>query len=166
MLGGQDTNRILGFLLGHTSDANWQKVLVVSIASLGLIVQWREVRSLNLMAMGDAAARRMGVETERTRNVILGIGTAMTAAVVGTIGIVGFIGLLGPHMARKLVGVDWRRSMPVAVLLGGVLMVISDLVAQRVLPWLTGNAGMEVNVGIVAALLGAPTLLVLLRRSE
>jgi iron complex transport system permease protein len=69
-------------------------------------------------------------------------------------------------MARKLVGVDWRRSMPVAVLLGGLLMVISDLAAQRVLPWLTGNAGMEVNVGIVAALLGAPTLLVLLRRSE
>lgn len=166
MLGGQDTTRILGFLLGHTSDANWQKVLVVSIASLGLVLQWREVRSLNLMAMGDAAARRMGVDAERTRNYILGIGTAMTAAVVGTIGIVGFIGLLGPHMARKLVGVDWRRSMPVAVLLGGVLMVISDLAAQRVLPWLTGNAGMEVNVGIVAALLGAPTLLVLLRRSE
>ena len=166
MLGGMDTTRILGFLLGHTSDSNWSKVAVVAVATIGFTWIGRRLNSLNLLALGETSAKRMGVEADYVRNVTLAVGTAMTAAVVGCIGIVGFIGLLGPHIARSWVGVDWRRSLPVAVLLGGLLMVVSDLIAQRLLPWLTGAAGMEVNVGIVAALLGAPTLLILLRREE
>ncbi len=166
MLGGQDTTRILGFLLGHTSDASWSKVSVVAIATIGFVWLGRQLRALNLLALGEVSAKRMGVRADYVRNVTLSVGTAMTAAVVGCIGIVGFVGLLGPHIARSWVGVDWRRSLPVAVMIGGLLMVVSDLIAQRLLPWLTGAAGMEVNVGIVAALLGAPTLLILLRREE
>ncbi|RYG47746.1 hypothetical protein EON79_06470 [bacterium] len=63
-------------------------------------------------------------------------------------------------------GVDWRKSLPAAAGVGALLMLASDLIGQRLLPALTGMAGMEINVGIVAALLGAPSLLVLLRRDR
>ncbi len=82
----------------------------------------------------------------------------MTAATVGSVGIVGFLGLVAPHIARRLVGVDWRWSMPAAAFVGSGLLLGADLLSQVAIP------NTELNVGIVTALLGAPFLLVLLRK--
>lgn len=167
LLAGQDSGRVLAFLLGHTSDANWPRALaLVPFALIGSFWLARQGKKLNALAMGEVTARRLGVETEALGRWLLLVGTLMTAATVGAVGIVGFVGLVGPHVARRLVGVDWRRSLPAAGGVGALLMVASDLIGQRLLPALTGMAGMEVNVGIVAALLGAPSLLVLLRRER
>ncbi|CAN5457936.1 iron ABC transporter permease [soil metagenome] len=164
LLAGQDSGRILAFLLGHTSDANWPRVFaLLPFALIGSFWLARQGKRLNALAMGETTARRLGVETETLARWLLLVGTAMTAATVGAVGIIGFVGLVGPHVARRLVGVDWRKSLPTAGGVGALIMVASDLIGQRLLPALTGTAGMEVNVGIVAALLGAPSLLILLK---
>ena len=119
---------------------------------------------MNALALGEEEARRLGVDARRLRNVVLTVGTAMTAAAVGTVGIVGFLGLVSPHIARRVVGVDWRWSLPAAGLVGSGLFLAADILAQRAMAALTHNVGFEVPVGIVIAILGAPTLLVLLRR--
>lgn len=163
---GQDTNRILGFLLGHTSDADWLRARVLALSlALGLAILYPQARRLNAFALGGPTAQRLGVDVPRLTRWVLVVGTAMTAAAVGAIGIVGFVGLVAPHIARRLVGVDWRISLPTSTLVGMVVMLVADLLGQRLLPWLTGTPGMEVNVGIVAAILGAPSLLILLRRA-
>jgi len=162
---GQDTNRVLGFLLGHTSDMTWAKVAALApILLIGLSLLMATSRALNAFAMGEGTAQRLGVDVPRLSRTILVTGTAMTAATVGAVGIVGFVGLVAPHIARRTVGVDWRVSLPMAALVGMLVMLLADLIAQRGLSLLTGNPGMEVNVGIVAAILGAPSLLILLRK--
>ncbi len=167
MLAGHDTTQILGFLLGHTSDSSWTKVgLLFPTLVIGLAFLYSRSRRLNALAVGEASAERLGVDVRRLTKEILLVGTAMTAAAVGSVGIVGFIGLVAPHLARRLFGVDWRVSLPGSALLGTIVLLIADLIGQRALSEIMQRPGMEVNVGIVSALLGAPSLLILLRRSE
>jgi iron complex transport system permease protein len=167
LLAGQDTNRVLGFLLGHTNDADWPRAAALApFALLGTPLLAAEGRRLNALAMGEGAAARLGVDVRSVTRRLLLVGTAMTAATVGAVGIVGFVGLVAPHLARRTGGVDWRASLPLSAVYGLLLMLAADLLAQRLLPALTGQAGMELNVGIAAALLGAPALLASLRRER
>jgi len=91
---------------------------------------------------------------------VLIAGTAMVAAAVASVGIIGFLGLVAPHIARRLVGVDWRWSLLGSLVLGSALMLLADLVAQRC----GGQVG-ELPVGVVTAIVGAPMLLWLLRKT-
>jgi iron complex transport system permease protein len=84
----------------------------------------------------------------------------MAAVTVGSVGVIGFLGLVAPHIARTLLGVDWRWSLMGAGAIGAILLLLSDVLAQRLV------AGGELPVGIITAILGAPFLLVLMRRAE
>jgi iron complex transport system permease protein len=168
---GRDANQLLMWLLGNTSDPKWPDVALLAIAcvagSVALILQ---ARSLNAFAVGEETARRLGVDTRRLKIVVLVTGTAMTAVAVGTTGVIAFVGLVAPHIARALVGMDWRRSLLGSVVVGAVLLLVADVLAQRVIPFATGRLGYspvtDLPVGVVTALIGAPSLLILLRRSR
>lgn len=161
---GQGSNEVLGWMMGNMIDVVWRKVAVLAIVlALGSVVLIRQTRRLNALALGEDVAARLGVDVARLRMIVLATGTAMTAAAVGTVGIIAFLGLVAPHIARRVVGVDWRWSLAASGLVGSSLLIASDLVAQRGLSMLTHTPGFEVPVGIVTAVLGAPTLLVLLR---
>lgn len=158
---GQDTNKVLRWLLGSMSPMFADRLTIMAIAMVGgsalLFVQGRR---LNAFAIGEATARHLGIDTSKLKAIVLIVGTAMTAICVGAVGIIGFLGLVAPHIARRLLGVDWRLSMPGALLLGSSLLLLADVVAQRAIP------ATELPVGVVTALLGAPFLLVLLRRDN
>jgi iron complex transport system permease protein len=113
---------------------------------------------LNALAVGEDTAASVGIDVHRLRNQILVIVTAMVAITVGPVGIIGFIGLVAPHIARSLVGVDLRKTLPLSAIAGSSLLLASDAIAQR------GPQGTELPVGIVTAILGAPSLLILMRR--
>jgi len=165
LLAGKDTNRILEALLGTMSTANYQKDAVLFVALIaGAIVLVRQTRLLNAFAMGEESAARMGVDVGRLRKIVLITGTAMTAAAVGAVGIVGFLGLVAPHIARRVLGVDWRYSLIGSGLIGSALLVIADLIAQRVGTIFPTQSVTEVPVGIVTAIIGAPSLLILIRK--
>lgn len=162
---GRDQAQVLAWLLGDTSRVPWSAngVLLFALVAGGLVL-YRESRRLNAFALGDEAAMRLGVDTVRLTRLVLVTGTVMTAAAVGSVGIVGFLGLVAPHISRRLLGVDWRRSLPGAMLIGMGLLLLADLLSQRGVSMVTGVVGMEVPVGIVTAILGAPSLLVLMRK--
>ena len=163
---GKDTNVVLYWLLGSTVDADWPRAaLLLGALLLGLPTLVLQSRRLNALALGHDAARRLGADPVVLTRTVLLAGGLMTAATVGTVGIVGFLGLVAPHLARRALGVDWRWSLPGAALVGSLLLVLADLVAQRLLPAF-GRTGLELPVGAVTSLLGAPTLLALLRRRE
>ena len=92
------------------------------------------------------------------KGIVLVTGTAMTAAAVGCAGIIGFLGLVAPHISRRLLGVDWRWSLPGSGLLGAGLLLLADVVGQRAVP------GNELPVGIVTAILGAPFFVYLMKK--
>jgi len=158
--GGKDTNVVLSWLLGHLTPAYWNRLqLMTLVLAIGAPIMILQGKHLNALSLGDEAARRLGVNTKLLKPVVLGLGAAMVAVTVGAIGIIGFLGLVSPHIARRLVGVDWRWSLAASGLVGAGLLCIADILAQRIV------TDAEVPVGIVTAVLGAPFLIALMRRS-
>ncbi len=158
-MAGRDTNEMLRWLLGSMTPMTWPKLWVMAVSLIiGTTLLLRQTKALNAFAVGEETAQRLGVPTRRLKSVVLGVGTAMTAVTVGAVGIVGFLGLASPHVARRLIGVDWRWSMLASGLVGMSILCVSDVLAQWGLP------GGELQVGVVTAIVGAPFLLVLLKR--
>jgi iron complex transport system permease protein len=167
LLGGENANQLLFWLMGHLHDATWRHVQVLGIGlAVGGSLLLRQGRNLNAMAIGEDTAARLGVDVVRVRLLVLVVGTALTAIAVGAVGIIGFLGLVAPHAARQLLGVDWRWSMWGATVGGAALLVLADLGAMRGLNFLSHTVGLEPPVGFVTALLGAPSILILLRKQN
>lgn len=155
---GEDSNRVLRWLLGSLTPMTWGRVALAGVAMIGGgLVLFRQTRRLNAFAVGEASAQRLGVDPARLRRVVLVAGTALAAVAVGVAGVIPFLGLVAPHIARRLVGVDLRPSLPAAAFAGMAILTLADVASQRIV------AGSELPVGAVTAVLGAPALLVLLR---
>jgi iron complex transport system permease protein len=172
LMSGSDTNQLMRWLLGSTSPQYLERVGALAAAlTVGTWILFAQTRRMNAMAIGEESARRLGVDANRIRWTVLIVGTAMAATAVGAIGAVAFLGLVAPHISRMLIGVDWRWSLPGSLIVGSGLLLAADVVAQRGLPWigyfLTGREllATELPVGVVTALIGAPSLMILLRKS-
>ena len=116
-------------------------------------------RPLDMLALGEDLPRALGLRLGRTRVLALTGGAVLAALTAGAIGAVGFVGLVAPHLARRVAGTGHRRLIPVSALFGATLLVVADAVGRSVL------APRGIPVGIVTALIGAPYLVWLLRRS-
>lgn len=158
---GKDQGVVLRWMLGSESEAFWaSNGLLLFAFVIGFPMLYQKSKALNALSIGEESARSIGVNLNQTRNLVLGVGTAMTAVLVGIVGIIGFVGLVAPHISRRLVGADLRWSMPCASIFGALIVLFADLLAQR------GAQGAGYPVGIVTALLGAPVLLILLKNQR
>ena len=113
-----------------------------------LLLRWR----INLLALPDDEARALGVDTRRLRLLVIACATLITAAAVAVSGIIGWIGLLIPHAARLLVGPDFGRLLPLAMLMGAAFMLGIDTLCRTV-------ATIEIPPGVLTALIGTPFFL-------
>ncbi len=166
LLSGRNEVDVLHWLMGDTSHSDWpQNALLAITLVVGFALLYRESRQLNAFAIGEDTAKRLGVDVQKLTKTILLVGGVMTAVAVGTVGVIAFLGLVAPHIARKLVGVDWRWSMPASLGIGALLLLASDIIAQRLFSVVTRQPGMDLPVGIVTSILGAPSLLLLLRKT-
>jgi iron complex transport system permease protein len=116
-----------------------------------VLLRWR----MNLMTLDEEEARALGIETGRLRLLLIAAATLMTAAAVSVSGIIGWVGLVMPHIARALVGPDFGRLLPASLMLGGGYLIGVDALARTV-------AQIEVPLGILTAVIGAPFFLWLL----
>jgi iron complex transport system permease protein len=146
---------LLGSLTGATL-ADLRAALPPVAAALAVLwlLRWR----INVLALGEEEARALGVAPGRLRLAVIAAATLATAAAVALAGIVGWVGLLVPHAARLLVGPDFRRLLPVAAAGGAAFLVLADTLARSL-------AAIEVPLGVVTAVAGAPVFLWLLSRS-
>ncbi|OQO95084.1 hypothetical protein B1813_03265 [Saccharomonospora piscinae] len=116
-------------------------------------------RPVDMLALGDDLPRAFGLPLGRTRLLVLGGAAVLAAGTAATVGTVGFVGLVAPHLARRIVGSATARLVPMTAVLGAVLVVTADGLGRALL------APLEIPVGVVTALVGAPYLVWLLRRS-
>jgi iron complex transport system permease protein len=156
-----DTPRIYTWLSGSTYGRSWEQVVPVAIAlllalPLALVVR----RELDLLTLDEDTPRLVGVPLERVRLLVLVTAAVLTAMAVSAVGVVGFVGLVAPHIARALVGSRSARVVPVAVLIGALLLVVADTVGRTVI------SPAQVPAGLVVALIGAPYFVFLLARSR
>lgn len=144
------------WLLGSmTAITRFDVLSILPAVILGLVplvlLRWR----MNILTLGDEEAKTLGVDTLKTRIVLIAGATLVTAATVSVTGIVGWIGLVIPHIARMLVGPDFRRLLPAAMMLGAAYLIVVDMLARSI-------ADIEVPLGILTATVGAPFFLWLL----
>ncbi|MED1115149.1 iron ABC transporter permease [Bacillus paramycoides] len=114
--------------------------------------------AISLISMGDDVATNLGVKTNRTRILGMIIVVILAGVSVSAVGSIGFVGLVIPHIARKLVGVNYRLIIPMSALLGAMLLVLADLGARTV------NPPKELAIGIMVALVGVPFFLYIARK--
>jgi len=149
--------RISLWRMGSLDGANWQQLtMALSLIGLVLIALPRYSRELNALLLGESEAGHLGIDVQRVKLQIiawtaLGVGVAVSVS-----GVIGFVGLIVPHLVRLLIGPDHRRLLPASALMGASLLVVSDTIARTVM------APVEIPIGIVTALLGAPFFISLL----
>ena len=155
----QATQSILFWLLGSFGLATWSQLPIPAIcllAAVGYLVT--KGRALNALAMGPGAAASLGIDVARLRRDLY-IATSLVAGVaVAVSGVIGFVGLVVPHIVRLLVGSDHRRVLPAGALAGAAFMTAADLLARTIV------APQEMPIGVITAFIGAPALIILIRR--
>src|SRR5439155_21390466 len=148
------------WLLGSLAGVKLSDLaLVAPLVLIGLVplvlLRWR----IGVLSLGDDEARALGVDVPRLRLLVIGAATLMTASVVAISGVIGWIGLMIPHIARMIVGPNFARLLPAAMLLGASFMLLVDTLARTM-------ARIETPLGILTAVLGAPFFLWLLARGR
>ncbi|REF35724.1 iron ABC transporter permease [Thermasporomyces composti] len=156
-----NTAKALTWLSGSTYGRTFAQVVPVLVALLVLtpvVVTLR--RELDLMALDDDTPRVLGVRLEVTRLAVLTGAALLASTAVSAVGAVGFAGLVAPHVARALVGPQHRRVIPVAAVVGALLVSLADTLGRFVI------APAQVPAGLLTALLGTPYFVWLLWRSR
>lgn len=142
---------------GLNAVSNKDLVYALPPALLGLLplvlLRWR----INLLSLSDEEASALGMNTGRTRGWLIVAATLMTASAVSFTGIIGWVGLVIPHMARLMVGPNFSRLLPASLLLGGAFLLLTDTLARSM-------TSIELPLGILTALVGAPFFLFLLAK--
>lgn len=150
---------IVFWLMGGLSGRNWNYVLfALPNLLVGTAVAVYYARDLNLMLLGEESAHNLGVEVEKVKAILLVVASILTGTAVATSGMIGFVGLIVPHVVRILVGPDHRVLVPASILTGAILLLSADVLARTIL------APVELPLGVVTALFGAPFFILLLRR--
>lgn len=144
---------------GGVAGVKWEHLkFLVPIILITIIFATMLGRSISLISMGDDVATNLGVKTNRTRILGMIIVVILAGVSVSAVGSIGFVGLVIPHIARKLVGVNYRLIIPMSALLGAMLLVVADLGARTV------NPPKELAIGIMVALVGVPFFLYIARK--
>jgi iron complex transport system permease protein len=148
------------WLLGSLAAITTEDILpALPIVLIGLVplalLRWR----INVLSLGDEEARALGVEVGRTRFLVIAAATLITTSVTALAGVVGWVGLVIPHIARMLVGPGFGRLLPVSALIGAGYLLIVDTLARTI-------AQVEVPLGILTAVIGAPFFVWLLARGR
>ncbi|MBI4495588.1 MAG: iron ABC transporter permease [Deltaproteobacteria bacterium] len=149
------------WLMGSLESVRPRHLPILSAYLLcGAAVLLSRAKELNLMSMGEETAAQLGVDVEQVKITVFVLTSLITGAIVSVSGLIGFAGLIVPHLVRLIWGSDHRLLLPASALLGAAFLVLADLVARTVL------APLELPVGVVTGLAGAPFFAYLLRRKE
>jgi iron complex transport system permease protein len=159
ILSWQVAQEIVFWMMGGLDARTWVHVwLSLPFVAIGGLAAYASSRTLDLLLLGEETAASLGVEVEAAKRLLILTAALLTGASVAVAGLVGFVGLIVPHAVRLLVGPVHRVLVPAAALAGATFVVGCDLVAR------TAYQPVEIRLGIVTALCGAPFFLWLVIR--
>jgi iron complex transport system permease protein len=153
--------RLRAWNAGSFVDRGWDVILpALPFIAAGTLLALASARSLNSLGLGDELAAALGTRLVRTRVMSVVAITVLAGSATAIAGPISFIGLMAPHVARWIVGPDQRWILPATMVLAPTVLLLADVVGRVVL-WPS-----EVPVGIVTAFVGAPVLILLVRRAR
>nr|WP_196771878.1 iron ABC transporter permease [Paenibacillus polymyxa] len=150
---------VLPWLSGGLNGRSWHHLeFMAPYAFIGLIASLFAIKPANLLLLGDDSAQLLGQRVELQRMLIILLSALLAGTAVSVAGLIGFVGLVVPHIIRLLIGEDYRFLLPLSIVGGGTLVVLADTVARS---WFDP---IELPVGILLAVIGAPFFLILLKK--
>lgn len=157
----ESVSSIVFWIMGSFQGRGWDHVyLLLPYAISGSLLVFAYSRELDLLSLGESEACHLGVNASQARLLLLAGASLVTGAAVAVSGVIGFVGLVVPHLVRMVQGAEHRPLLVTSSLLGGLLLVWSDVLARSVL-----SGGEELPVGVVTALLGGPFFCLILKSS-
>lgn len=151
----------LSWMIGGVGGASYARILpMLPFLAAGALAALLAARKLNLLALGEEAARGLGENVVLARLLAAGGAITLSGAATALCGPIGFVGLVVPHAARLVFGVDYRVIVPVSALGGAVLVMLADVAGR-----LIARPG-EAEAGIITALIGAPVFIWIVRRGK
>jgi iron complex transport system permease protein len=149
------------WITGTVYGSNWSNVAIIVPWTLILLaIVMMLARNVNVQELGDEIATGVGSHVQRQRFWLLMLATALIGGSVAFAGGIGFVGLMAPHMARRLVGSAFGALLPVSALIGGILVMLADLIGR------TMFSPLEVPAGVFTASIGAPYFIYLLFKTR
>lgn len=149
------------WLNGSLAQKTWNDFKLLGFyIMLGLILSLFCIRPANILALGEKTALSLGFNVTHLRLFISIIGVFLAGVCTAIVGIIGFVGLIIPHIARIIIGDDYKYCLPLSIALGGIVVLVADTIARTI------GGSVELPVGIVMSLLGGPFFLYLLRKKE
>lgn len=155
----QVTQQALQWLMGSAAGTKWADLLPLAVTlPIVALIAFEFSNMLDAVLLGDERATALGVPVGALRIGFFSAAALLTGLSVAAAGIVSFVGLIVPHLARLLIGATHRWLIPLALLLGAIVLVLVDLLCRTVL------APEELPLGVLLALFAAPPFVIILRR--
>ena len=146
--------QIVFWMMGSLTRADWPKLAIAALALvMALAVSLRLSWQLTALRLGEASARAMGINVRRLQIIMLILISLLAGLSVAFVGAVGFVGLVGPHIARLLLGEDQRFFIPLAAVIGALMMSVTSIVSKSITP------GILYPIGMITALIGVPVFI-------
>jgi iron complex transport system permease protein len=160
----QELGQIFAILMGNlgyifSSQNLYLLWILVGISLIGVIVLNIFALRINILSLGDYTADSMGIDVQRTRKILFVLSSLLVGIVVAFTGIIGFVGLIIPHICRMIIGPDNRHLLTLSGILGAAFLVFCDTIARSILV-------IELPVGVITAIFGAPFFVYLLRKNR
>lgn len=147
--------------MGSLGAASYSRVIILSIITVPTFIAFLILRKeLNILLMGEEAAKALGLDVGRIRKILLGISSILIATTVAFTGTIGFVGLIIPHVVRLIFGSNYRKTLPISAFLGMIFLLLCDDLSRALMP-----SG-EIPIGIITSLLGAPYFMYLIYRQR
>lgn len=160
MLNNDKIENIVFWNMGSIASANWTKVIIASSVimpcMLLLYYYWRE---LNMMSFGEDSALHLGVNTAKTKIVLLLASALIVGTVVSIGGTIGFVGLIAPHIARYFAGAENRKVLLLSAVTGSIILMLADTAGRLII------RPAEIPVGIMTSVIAGPLFIYLLRKN-
>ena len=153
--------QILNWLMGDLNGRDWEHVQLLFLPVIICCVVFYFYRQeLDILLLGEEEAQNLGMNVQRTRNILLIVASLLTGVSVSLTGAIGFVGLVVPHMLRLLVGPSHKMLIPASILGGAIFLILADLAARLVVK------PSEIQIGIITAFFGAPFFIYLILRHK
>lgn len=148
----------IGFLMGSLNGATWNILEnIYFYVLIGLALTLIIPSKMNILLLGDEMSNSLGLNTEVFRFFVIILSSVLSGVAISIAGLINFVGLIVPHMARLIVGSDYKYLMPMSMAMGFSTVILTDLIGRTILP-----IG-EISVSIIISFIGAPFFLFLLR---
>jgi iron complex transport system permease protein len=165
VIAGDELHAIVFWLMGGFSNVLWRDIwAMLPFIIFGTVAAYFYARDLNLLALGEDTAQHLGVNVERAKLILLVLASLITGAAVSVGGLIGFVGLMIPHVTRLVIGPDHRILLPTSTIIGAIFLVICDDIARVVATPFAST--LELPVGIITMLFGAPFFILLFRKKK